>query len=73
MVKSVHVPRRHDDGGKYDQWMEFWPDMEIAVGFQMGGGPHECVCATINLPNSSPGPRVFHELMPSYFLSFRLS
>lgn len=49
MVKSVQVPRRRDDGGKYDQWMELWPDMEIAIAFQMGGGPREWVRSTTNL------------------------
>lgn len=49
IVQSVCVPRRRDYEGEYDQWMEVWPDLEIAVAFQTGGGPHECVCSNGHL------------------------
>ncbi|KAK0124753.1 hypothetical protein ONS96_008635 [Cadophora gregata f. sp. sojae] len=41
MIKSVHVPSRGDDGGEPDPWTELWPEWEITVAFQVGGGPHE--------------------------------
>ncbi|KAH7409725.1 hypothetical protein BKA64DRAFT_665687 [Cadophora sp. MPI-SDFR-AT-0126] len=41
MINSVHVPSRRDAGGEDDPWMELWPEWEIAVAFQIGGGPHE--------------------------------
>ncbi|PVH71780.1 hypothetical protein DL98DRAFT_660442 [Cadophora sp. DSE1049] len=41
MIQSVHIPSRRDDEGENDPWMDLWPDWEISVAFQIGGGPHE--------------------------------
>ena len=53
MIQSVYVPERRDGEEynyerefKWEPWMDLWPDWEIAIAFQIGGGPHEWVCAT---------------------------